>query len=78
MTGILDRQSSGNFVTASGDFVSWFTGKEGLLTQAKNQINAANGAKIEWHFSTERSMKATQKLFKENNIEGIELKYSPQ
>jgi len=72
------KSSYNNFVTDSGDFVSWFTGKEGLLTQAKNQINAAKGAKIEWHFSSEKSMKATQKLFKENNIEGIEFKYSPQ
>jgi hypothetical protein len=41
------------------------------------QIEAANGAPIQWSFSSQKSLDATQALFKQNNITGITLKYTP-
>ena len=77
---LLEAKSSyDNFVNhKTGEFYSWFKGKDGLIDQAKRQIEAANGASIEWNFSNKKSMEATQKLFKENGIEGIDLKYNPK
>ena len=76
---LLEAKSSyDNFVSKTGDFYSWFKGKDALLDQARRQLKAANGAAIEWNFSSQKSLDATQKLFKENNISGIDLKYKPQ
>jgi RHS repeat-associated protein len=79
--GVLLDAKSGmlNFVGKDGNFQEWFTkGKDGLLTQANNQLKAANGVPIQWHFENKTVMEATQKLFKQNDISGIELIHSPR
>jgi len=77
---LLEAKSSyDNFVNKkTGEFYSWFRGKNSLVDQAQRQIKGADGASIEWNFSSQKSLDATQKLFKENNITGITLKYTPK
>ncbi|MFN9803326.1 MAG: Tox-REase-5 domain-containing protein [Bacteroidota bacterium] len=77
---LLEAKSSyDNFVNKkTGGFYSWFKGQNSLVTQARNQIKAANGSAIEWNFSSQKTLDATQKLFKDNNIQGITLKLNPQ
>jgi len=48
-----------------------------MVTQARNQLDAAGGAHIEWNFSSQKSLDATKALFKQNDISGITLKYTP-
>ncbi len=75
---LLEAKSSyDNFVSKTGEFYSWFKGQAPLLDQARRQLKAAEGAIIEWNFSSQKSLEATKKLFKANNIEGITLKYNP-
>lgn len=71
------KSSYDGFVNKSGQFSDWFTGKADLIDQARRQIGAADGAKIEWHFATEKSMNATKDLFAKEGIEGIEFVHSP-
>lgn len=71
---LLDAKSGmGNFVGKDGNFQKWFKGGQDLIDQATRQLDAAGGAKIQWHFENKSVMEATQKLFKKNGIEGIEL-----
>ncbi len=72
------KSSYDNFVGKNGEFYSWFKGRQSLLDQAERQIKAANGASIEWNFSSQKSLDATRKLFIDNNITEITLKYTPQ
>ena len=72
------KSSYDNFISKTGEFYDWFKGADGLVDQAKRQLAAADGAPIEWHFSSEKSLKATQKLFKEKNVTGITLKHTPK
>jgi RHS repeat-associated protein len=75
---LLEAKSSyDNFVKASGEFKAWFRGAEGLLSQARDQIKAANGTAIEWHFKAEKTYLATKKLFEKEGIEGINLIFNP-
>lgn len=67
-----------NFVNkGTGEFQSWFNGKESLISQATRQLNAANGAKIQWFFNDEISMNAVKDLLKSKNIKGIEFILKP-
>jgi RHS repeat-associated protein len=76
---LLEAKSSyDNFVNKSGEFYGWFKGKDALLDQARRQLDATEGSPIEWNFSSQKSLDATQKLFNEAGIEGINLKYNPQ
>ncbi|WP_421977669.1 DUF6443 domain-containing protein [Roseivirga seohaensis] len=76
---LLDAKSGmGNFVNKDGGFHSWWKGSDGLLNQANRQLKAADGAKIQWHFENKNVMQATQNLFKEQGIEGIELIHTPR
>ena len=75
---LLEAKSSyDNFVGKDGQFQSWFKGQDALVDQAQRQVGAADGATIEWNFSSQKTLDATQALFKENNITGINLKYTP-
>ena len=48
---LLDAKSAmKNFVGKDGNFQSWFKGAESMVDQAKRQLNAADGAPIQWHF----------------------------
>lgn len=76
---LLDAKSGmGNFVGKDGNFKNWFKGADSLIDQANRQLKAADGIKIQWHFENKKVMEATQKLFKKNDIEGIELIHTPR
>jgi RHS repeat-associated protein len=65
------------FIDKNGDFHSWFSkGVDGIISQAERQLKAANGAPVEWHFSSPITLKATKKVFEENDIRGIILIYN--
>ena len=70
------KSGMANFVNSkTGQFQSWFKGSQGLVDQATRQLEAAGGANVQWVFEKESVMKATQTLFKENGIKGIDLVY---
>ncbi len=58
---------------STGTFYSWFTGQKSLVTQARNQIAAADGARIQWYFAEESALEAVENLFLRYGIEGIDL-----
>ncbi|MGB8453430.1 MAG: Tox-REase-5 domain-containing protein [Anaerocolumna sp.] len=58
---------------STGIFYDWFTGQKSLVTQARNQIAAADGAKIQWYFAEESALEAVENLFADYEIDGIEL-----
>jgi RHS repeat-associated protein len=62
----------------TGEFYNSFKGKQGLVDQARRQIEAAKGANIEWHFASEKTLNATKTLFEKNGItSGIKYVYDP-
>jgi len=76
---LLDAKSGmKNFVGEDGNFKSWLKGADNMVDQANKQLKAADGAPIQWHFEDKSVMEATQNLFKKNDIEGIELIYTPR
>lgn len=58
---------------ATGEFYDWFKGKDALVNEARRQIAASEGARIQWYFAEQKALEATKILFEENNIKGIEL-----
>jgi filamentous hemagglutinin len=65
-----------NFVRG-GEFQDWFTGEKALINQAKNQAVVANGAPIQWHVADAEAVQALQKLFRDENVTGIKIIYTP-
>ena len=61
----------------TGQFHGWFNGRQSLVNQANRQLSAANGKPIQWHFNDATSMNAVKKLFKSENITGIEFILNP-
>jgi len=61
----------------TGKFRPWFKGKDDLAAQAKRQVNAADGTKIQWVFNDEASLNATKALFKSEGISEIECVLKP-
>nr|MCR5527927.1 hypothetical protein [Saccharofermentans sp.] len=61
----------------TGEFRDWFTGANSMVDQANRQIAASDGMPICWYFSDESTMNATQALFEENGISGIQFAYVP-
>ena len=55
------------------DFYEWFSGKESLIAEARRQIDASEGAKIQWYFAEEESLNVVQDLFIDKGITEIEL-----
>ncbi|WP_338848544.1 DUF6861 domain-containing protein [Massilia sp. W12] len=49
--------------------------KKGILADAMKQIHAADGVPIEWHFSNTAAKSAVNRLFRENEVSGITLKF---
>ena len=60
---------------STGEFYEWFSGKDSLIAEARRQINASEGAKIQWYFAEEESLNVVQDLFMEKGIVEIELIY---
>lgn len=61
----------------TGEFKSWYEGTSEVLDQAQRQIQAANGASIQWHFNEQETLDAVQKLFEKEGIKGIDLIHNP-
>ena len=57
----------------TGEFYDWFSGKESLIAEAKRQILASEGSKIQWYFAEKESLNVVQDLFMDKGIMGIEL-----
>lgn len=77
---LLDAKGPGysNFVDSdTGQFSDWWQGKDGFLKQARDQIDAANGNPIEWHFAESDAAAATQSLLRSENINGINVIVTP-
>ncbi|WP_371746329.1 Tox-REase-5 domain-containing protein [Myxococcus sp. CA040A] len=57
----------------------WFekSGAKALADQARRQLAAARGAPIRWHIAEEKTAEAIRKLFDANDVEGIEVIFTP-
>jgi RHS repeat-associated protein len=67
-------KTSGEF---SKRFVAW-GGTKSLVNQAKSQLGAAQGLKLEWVFSEQATMNAVKKLFAAEGITGISFRWIPR
>jgi hypothetical protein len=61
----------------NGQFRSWFAGAEGLVNQAREQLQAANGTPIQWHFAEQAAANATRQLFQDKGVTGIDIVFTP-
>ena len=52
--------------------------RDGLLDDAKRQVSAAKGTRIEWHLPGKDKADAIRALFKANGIEGIDIVVTPK
>ncbi len=59
------------------DFHSWWDGSNGLVMQARRQLEAAKGNRIEWYFKEENVAEAVRTLFEREGVNGIEIYYKP-
>ncbi len=57
----------------NGTFEEWFRGKEGLLTQAKNQVRVAEGTPVVWHVAEREIVPLFRKLLRAEGVRGIEV-----
>jgi hypothetical protein len=48
--------------------------RQGVLEDAENQLGAARGTLIEWHFPNEEKAQVVRKLLEEEGIGGIDVK----
>lgn len=58
---------------STGEFYEWFSGKDSLIAEARRQIAASEGAKIQWYFAEEESLNVVQDLLMDKGITEIEL-----
>ncbi len=78
--GILADAKSGylNFVNTNGEFQDFFTGQADIISQARRQINAAEGLPVEWHFEHDIVRKAFEKLLKDEGLNNLYLIHTPR
>ncbi len=57
----------------TGEFYDWFSGKQSLIDEAIRQIDASEGAKIQWYFAEKETLDVVQDLFMDEGITGIDL-----
>lgn len=55
--------------TSTGQFKSWAKFPKSAVEQARRQIDAANGARVEWRVSDGRVAKALREMFKERELD---------
>ncbi len=65
------------FVDSNGNFKTWFTGTDGLVSQARRQLDAAGQTPITWSVAEPSAATAIQNLLKANDISGITIKVVP-
>ena len=68
-TGLVDK--------VTGKFHKWVAEDKGFVSQARRQLEVANGTPVKWYFNDSVSMNAFIKLFEENGITGIEYILKP-
>ncbi|MDR5591662.1 RHS repeat-associated core domain-containing protein [Christiangramia sp. SM2212] len=71
---LLDAKGKYSFLLKKG----W--AQEGLLKQARRQLNAAKnikGAKIEWHFAEKDAADVVKMLFRKEGVKGIDVYHTP-
>ncbi len=51
----------------------WFRGTKDMLDQAKRQLNAANGAPIEWHIAEPEVAALVRRMLQEKNLDKIKV-----
>jgi filamentous hemagglutinin len=75
---LLDAKGPGyaKFVSA-GAFRPWFRGQQALVNQARRQIAAAGGARVEWHFAEKAAAEAVKRLFESKGISGVDIIHTP-
>lgn len=73
---LIEAKSGMGFMVKDGEFRDWARLSEKLLEQAGRQIKAADGARIEWRFSSESVANAVSTLFSDAGI-NIGVKYVP-
>ncbi|WP_108985580.1 Tox-REase-5 domain-containing protein [Candidatus Phycosocius bacilliformis] len=61
----------------NGEFRSWFTGKDALVSQVQRQVAAANGTPIIWHVAEAKAADAMRALFATNKVKGITVVHTP-
>ena len=70
-----------NFIdAATNQFKPWVSGTNSWLRQAQNQVNAAEGLKIQWLFNSQAAREAMYNLFLKENpdlLNAIDLIYKP-
>ncbi|HEV7816141.1 MAG TPA: Tox-REase-5 domain-containing protein [Janthinobacterium sp.] len=47
------------------------------VKQAKNQLRAANGTPVEWHFSTQKSLASVAQALRYKDVDGVKLIFNP-
>ena len=77
---LLDAKSGyGGFIDKrTGRWHEWFRGQDGLINQARRQIEAAQGVAIEWHFDNEQAMKLIRELIHGEGLKKIKFVYTPR
>ncbi len=66
-----------NFVNPNGTFKSFFTGRQGIINQARRQRQAAGDLPIEWHFEHDIVRRAFENLLRRENL-NIIFKHTPR
>jgi hypothetical protein len=61
----------------TGDWESWWRGREELIKRARSQVAAANGIPIQWHWADEEAALAARQTLEDENIIEIEIIYTP-
>ena len=61
----------------TGLFQDWYVtgGGQGMIKEARNQIAAANGVKLQWIFSQEDSMHATYEMLKDAGVDVSKIEF---
>lgn len=70
---LLDAKDWNGYPPKDREF--WY---KNTLKEAQNQIDAAGGRQIEWHFSTKDGLDATEALLERREIRGIALVLTPK
>ena len=70
---LLDAKDWQSYPPLDEDF--W---RDGALKEARDQITAANGTAIEWHFSTQAAANVVAALFAATGITGITIVVTPK